>query len=100
MERDKIVAAFSDALFVVECGIKSGTMHTVNFAKEFNKTIFTYLPEDISKGSYDGNNFILNNNDNAIKVENINDFLNDLEGLNNKKNSNKISDTVQSTFDF
>ncbi len=100
VERDKIVAAFSDALFVVECGIKSGTMHTVNFANEFNKMIFTYLPDDTSKGSYDGNNFILNNNKNAIKVENIKDFLKDLGGLNNKRQSNKSSETVQSTFDF
>lgn len=45
VERDAIVAAFSDATFVVECGIKSGTMHTVNAAIDYNRQIYCYSPK-------------------------------------------------------
>lgn len=100
VERDKIVAAFSDATFVVECGVKSGTMHTVDAAFEYNKTIFSFLPNDYLEGTYDGNEFILNNR-NAIKVDNINGFLKDLKKMSseNKENSNNISKSIQPTLD-
>ena len=55
IDRDKVVAALSDALFVVECGINSGTMHTVDFAKEYERPIYSYLPDERPEGSYDGN---------------------------------------------
>lgn len=95
VERDKIVAAFSDATFVVECGVKSGTMHTVNFANEYKRQLFTYLPENRAEKSYGGNEFILENNEDAIKVEDINEFLDNLENLNPKKSA-----SVQSTLDM
>lgn len=82
IERDAIVASFCDATFVVECGINSGTMHTVNFAKDYERPIYTYLPEKRSKDSYDGNEFILSKYDNSIKVEDINQFIEDLETIN------------------
>lgn len=103
VQRDKIVAAFCDATFVVECGVKSGTMHTVNFANDYNKPIYTYLPDERLEGSYDGNELILNQK-NGIKVENINDFLSDLKMLKSNKNSvqtvkksNSISEDIQTT---
>lgn len=82
VERDQIVAAFSDATLVVECGVKSGTMHTVDAAKKFDRQIFSYLPKDISNDSFSGNKFILENNYNAIPVESIDKFLKDLENIN------------------
>ena len=82
VERDQIVAAFSDAILVVECGVKSGTMHTVDAAKKFDRQIFSYLPKDISNDSFSGNKFILENNYNAIPVESIDKFLKDLENIN------------------
>lgn len=87
VERDVIVAAFCDATFVVECSIDSGTMHTVNAASKYNRTIFTYLPDDVSKDLYDGNRFILENKDTSVKVNNIRQFMND---LNNVKNNKKV----------
>ena len=81
VERDQIVAALSDEVFVVECGVKSGTMHTVDAAKKFNKQIFSFLPKDITNGTYDGNKFILENNFNAIPVKSIDKFLEDLENI-------------------
>lgn len=100
LERDKIVAAFSDTTFVVECGIESGTMHTVDAACDYEKTIFTFLPEDTSLGSFDGNEFILKNKPTSHKVENIDDFLKDLDNLKSikeSKDSNKTTKTFQSS---
>lgn len=91
VERDKIVAAFCDATFVVECGIKSGTMHTVNAADEYNRQIYCFSPDEVF---FDGNEYILENNKNAVKVNNIDEFCNDLENLT----SNKKSKSVQTTF--
>ena len=84
VERDKIVAAFSDATLVIECGIKSGTMHTVNAAEKYKRQIFAYLPENYSKDTYYGNEFILNNK-NSILVRNVYD----LKNLSKKPKSNQ-----------
>lgn len=94
VERDKIVAAFSDAIFVVECGVESGTMHTVNFAREYKRQIYSYLPDERPEGSYDGNEFILQNNDDALKVENIEEFLDDLNALKIKKSTKSVQQTL------
>lgn len=84
VERDNIVAAFSDATLVIECGVKSGTMHTVNAAEKYKRQIFAYLPESYSKDTYDGNEFILNNK-NSILVRNVHD----LKNLRKKLKSNQ-----------
>lgn len=94
IERDEIVAAFSDAIFVVECGVESGTMHTVNFAKEYKRQIYSYLPDERPQKSFDGNEFILQNNQDALKVENIDEFLEDLENLKTKKTTRSVQQTL------
>lgn len=94
LERDAIVAAFSDATFVVECGIKSGTMHTVDAANEYGRQIYSYLPENRPDKSYEGNAFILKNNEDAIKVEDINEFLDELGNSNPKKKSGSVQITL------
>lgn len=106
VQRDKIVAAFSDATFVVECGVSSGTMHTVDAAKDYNKTIFTYLPDERPKDSFDGNIHILENKLGSVKINNIDEFLNNLDDLikendlpNPKKEVSKSS-SQQQTLDF
>lgn len=108
VQRDQIVAAFSDAVFVVECGVKSGTMHTVDFASEYNKPIFTYLPKEKQNVLFDGNEYILENKDNSIRVENIDNFFKDLENFSvknieseSKQQTLKLSKkSGQTTFDF
>ena len=94
IDRDKIVAAFSDATFVVECGVKSGTMHTVNFASDYKKQIYAYLPSERPKESYDGNEFILAQNNDAVKVEDTEKFLSNLEDLKNKKKKVSFQQTL------
>lgn len=97
VERDAIVAAFSDATLVIECGVKSGTMHTVNFANDYERQIYAYLPNKRSHGAYDGNEFILNEFDDSIRVENIDVFINELKMSNDKK---VIKNTETTLFDF
>lgn len=91
VERDAIVAAFCDATFVVECSIKSGTMHTVNAAIDYNRQIYCYSPDEVS---FDGNEYILKNNKYAVKVEDIDEFCKNLDELS----LNKKSKSIQLTF--
>lgn len=97
VERDGIVAAFSDATFVVECGIGSGTMHTVEAARDYGRQLFAYLPNEKPVDSYDGNEFILKSYENAIKVQSVEGFLNDLESLKDNADSKKEKKIIQQT---
>ena len=56
VERNKITASLGDSLYVVQCNAKSGTMHTVNFAKSYQKPIFAQDAFEFS-----GNRMILEN---------------------------------------
>ena len=87
--RDKIVAAFSDSTVVIECGVKSGTMHTVKAADKLKKQIYVYLPSEKPEDSFDGNEFILNEYANSIKLENIEDLNN-----NAKKEEGSLQTTL------
>lgn len=61
IERDAIVAALSKFIFVIECSVKSGTMHTVDYGKEYGRNIACYLPTSDNIGSeYAGNQYIKN----------------------------------------
>jgi len=90
VERDAIIAAFCDATFVVECGVKSGTMHTVNAANDYKRQIYAFLPDERPEGSYDGNEFILSEFEDSIRVEDIEDFINDLKTIKSE-NQPKVS---------
>lgn len=59
VERDGLIAALADATVVMECGINSGTMHTVRKASELQKPIACYWPIDFAKGSYEGNAYMI-----------------------------------------
>ncbi len=59
VDRDAIIASISDATIVVECGKKSGTMHTVEAAYKQGKPIGVYYTNQGEKGNYEGNNYIL-----------------------------------------
>lgn len=52
IERNKIIASFGKCLIVPQCNYKSGTMHTVKFAEELQKTIV------VQKANYTGNIYI------------------------------------------
>lgn len=39
VERDAVIAALSDATMVIECDVKSGTMHTVDAAEQMKRKL-------------------------------------------------------------
>ena len=94
IDRDMIVAALSDAIFIVECGVESGTMHTVKNAEKYKRQIYSYLPDERPEGSYDGNEFILKNNEDALKVEDIEEFLDNLKSMKIKKTTKSVQQTL------
>lgn len=74
VERDAVVAALSDITFVVECDVKSGTMHTVDAASEYKRTLSCYYPPSIEMGGYPGNEFMIKNKK-AVKVSDTEDLI-------------------------
>lgn len=84
VDRDKIVAAFSDITFVVECSAKSGTMHTVNAVLDYKKDnsqykreLYAYLPDEEFDGDFGGNKIIINN-EFGTRVDDIGAFCEEL----------------------
>ena len=61
VERDAVIAALSKATFVLECGIKSGTMKTVEVAEKLNRKIACYYSKRKIKEGFEGNIYILKN---------------------------------------
>lgn len=53
IDRNKIIAYLGKMLIVPQCNKHSGTMHTVRFARNFNKYII------VNNQNYSGNQFIL-----------------------------------------
>lgn len=77
VERDTLIAAFSDATFVVECGVKSGTMHTADAAEKLGRRMAAYYTEIIGKGNYEGNKHIIDNKgaSKVVDTESLKMFL-------------------------
>ncbi len=84
VERDAIVAALSDGTFVIECDVKSGTMHTVRFAQEFLRMLACYKCDNPSKGNYAGNDYMLHSMD-AVGVADTEDLEMFLDKLDEEK---------------
>jgi DNA protecting protein DprA len=57
--RDRLQASFSDAILVLETGIKSGTMITVGFGKEYSKPIYVIPPLGLEGLNDKGNHELL-----------------------------------------
>lgn len=59
VERDGIIAAISEALLVLEGGVRSGTMHTVDFAEHMGKPLACFLPENAPASHFEGNRYMI-----------------------------------------
>ena len=57
--RDRLQAALSAELLAIECGAKSGTMHTVRFAERYRRPIFALPPHTDHLPSLEGNRQLL-----------------------------------------
>ena len=58
--RNRIIAGLSKGVLVPEMGEKSGSMHTINYALEFNRDIFI-VPGKINSPMSKGSNKIIKN---------------------------------------
>lgn len=61
IKRDALIATLANTILVIECGIKSGTMHTVKFADKIGRTIACCYPENLTSGNFEGNKYIVEN---------------------------------------
>lgn len=84
VERDAVVAALTNATMVIECGVKSGTMHTVDYAFDMKRALACYYIEDATKGQYDGNAYMIKIKK-AAKVSDTNELEVFLKGLSNQE---------------
>ena len=57
--RDRLQAALSSTVLVIECGLKSGTMHTVHFAERYQRPIYALPPHSEGIPSQEGNRLLL-----------------------------------------
>ena len=114
IERDKIVAALSDINVVIQCGEKSGTMHTVNATinyknsdSDYHRDLYVYLPNELSKENYNDNNPIgdysgnvkILNDGNGTRVSDIGAFCEELSILDSSpviKKSPKVKSKKKS----
>lgn len=83
VERDAVIAALSDATMVIECDVKSGTMHTVDAAEQMTRKLACYYIDDVKKGEYGGNELMIKEKG-AAKVTDTEElalFLEQLSGI-------------------
>ena len=78
VERNRVIAALSRAVIVMECEERSGTLHTARFALEQNKPLACYVPEN---GRLSSGCRLLLEKYNATPLRNTNDLRLFLNGL-------------------
>ena len=98
VERDAIVAALSDVTFVVECDVKSGTMHTVDAASEYKRRLSCYYPPSMEMGGYAGNEFMVKTKK-AIKVSDTGDLIKLFSLMEDDDSENPIKEPHQLSFE-
>ena len=97
VQRNRIVAGLGDCLILGEADIKSGSMTTARFAKEYNKIVYA-LPSHPSDPRSVGPNSLIKSGD-AVLCSGPDDFF-DMSETNTKKTQNeKKSDSGNSLID-
>ncbi|HEX2092840.1 MAG TPA: DNA-processing protein DprA [Longimicrobiaceae bacterium] len=76
--RNRLIAALSEGVLVVEMGLKSGAQHTVSYALEQGKEVFA-VPGPIGSAASAGTNQLLK--DGARLVTSAEDILEELRGV-------------------
>ncbi len=71
-QRNRIIAALSEGVVVIEAGKKSGSLITTEYAKKLNKKLFV-LPGRICDENYEGSNQLLV--EGALCIRNAEDIL-------------------------
>ena len=76
--RNRLIAALSRAVVVVEMGLKSGAQHTVGFALELGREVMA-VPGPIGAGTSAGTNQLIK--EGARMVTSVDDILEELNGV-------------------
>lgn len=77
-ERNRIIAALSDGIVLIEAKKNSGSLITVNNAIKLNKKIFV-VPGRVNDEEYEGSNFVLKSG--AFCISNAKDILEKYENI-------------------
>lgn len=85
--RNRIVAGISDAIIVIESGLKGGSLITAELGNSYNKDVFAY-PGRVNDTKSEGCNFLIKNNKAAL-ITCANDILENMGWKNKKKVSPK-----------
>ena len=79
VERDKLQSGLSDCTFVMECKVKSGTMHTAGFCLKQNRKLFVLQPPPNFTTQFAGNHELIRKSaieyDPKINLKEIKEFI-------------------------
>ncbi|MEP6616899.1 MAG: DNA-processing protein DprA [Ginsengibacter sp.] len=84
-KRNRIVAGISDAVVVIETGLKGGSLITAELANGYNKDVFA-IPGRISDPKNEGCNYLIKTNK-ASLITSANDVLENMGWNDHKKNN-------------
>ena len=90
VKRNRIIAGLSDAVIVVEAGLRSGALITADIANSYNRDVFA-VPGRASDPKSAGPNFLIKSNRAAL-IESAEDVLHFLRWNNPKENKIKQAD--------
>jgi len=85
--RNRIVAGISDAVIVIESGLKGGSLITAELGNGYNKDVFAF-PGRVSDSKSEGCNYLIKNNKAAL-ITCADDLLENMGWKQNKKASVK-----------
>lgn len=86
-KRNRIVAGISDAIVVIETGIKGGSLITAELGNGYNKDVFA-IPGRINDTKSEGCNYLIKNNK-ACLITSADDLLENMSWKEHKKPSAK-----------
>ena len=99
--RNRIIAGLSKAVLITEAGEKSGALHTINYAIEFNREIFA-VPGRINSPLSKGTNNLIQQYQGCITLspKDILTFLNIKKEKNNKNLGVQLDINAQIVLDY
>ena len=86
-KRNRIVAGISDAIIVIESGLKGGSLITAELGNGYNRDVFA-IPGRINDTKSEGCNYLIKNNK-ACLITSANDLLENMGWKEQKKSSVK-----------
>ena len=86
-KRNRIVAGISDAVLIIESGLKGGSLITAELANGYNRDVFA-VPGRISDAKNEGCNYLIKNNKAAL-ITSADDLLENMQWKEKKPSPKK-----------